>query len=91
MKKRYPPKVNDPQDIDQIARAFAKDKKTGMRGDSSSYGGGAVLGQTPTLRDQFAMAALTALSAHIFDLPKEEAAEMAYQYADAMLKQREGR
>lgn len=53
--------------------------------------------EKPTLRDQFAMAALpTVLAAqlglaragHIGDRPKSEAAEAAYEIADAMLAER---
>ena len=41
--------------------------------------------ETPTLRDQFAMAAL----ARIPDMPPDDRAEEAYDVADAMLKARE--
>jgi hypothetical protein len=43
---------------------------------------------TPTLRDHFAMAALTGQLARLWDSP-DDAAKTAYQYADAMLAARE--
>lgn len=47
-------------------------------------------GQTPTLRDQFAMAALTGLVArHSNDIYCDVMAEWAYDFADAMLAERE--
>lgn len=43
----------------------------------------------PTLRDQFAMYALSGLLADTnCDLPSTESAELAYDYADAMMKAR---
>ena len=46
------------------------------------------MSETLTLRDQFAMAALTAVAVEASIEPKE-AAKYAYEYADAMLKARE--
>lgn len=43
--------------------------------------------EVPTLRDQFAMAALTAIVVEASVEP-ETAAKYAYEYADAMLKAR---
>lgn len=48
--------------------------------------------ESPTLLDQFAMAALTGLILHGGDgwsVRKEDAVAMAYQYAQAMMKARE--
>jgi len=44
-----------------------------------------------TLRDQFAMAALTGCVGERCDESLEVVATLAYQYADAMLKAREGK
>jgi len=43
--------------------------------------------ETITIRDQFAMAALTGYLAGEYATP-DDAAEMSYKYADAMLKAR---
>jgi hypothetical protein len=47
------------------------------------------LRETATLRDQFAMAALTGLLANPDAAKYKDRAEVAYNYADAMLKARE--
>ncbi len=44
--------------------------------------------QTVSLRDHFAMAALKGLIAGPLNLSAASACEMAYEYADAMLKKR---
>ena len=48
----------------------------------------AILDATPSLRDQFAKAALTGLIASYGPGDREHGAEIAYEFADAMLKQR---
>lgn len=49
---------------------------------------GESFGESPTLRDQFAMAALQGLIAHASGESPHKAPEVAYVIADAMLKAR---
>lgn len=44
--------------------------------------------ERPTLRDQFAMAALTGFAAMVIDTSDDRIAAMAYTLADAMMKER---
>jgi len=63
------------------------DIKDGIREGLNDF----FLGAPPTLRDQFAMAALQGLLASepVFGAKPEPVAEAAFDYADAMLKARE--
>lgn len=49
----------------------------------------ALLERSPTLRDQFAMAALGGFAAMVLDTSDDRIAAMAYTLADAMMKERQ--